>query len=624
MIPNAPVRILHLEDNSLDRELVAAMLAADDISCAWDYAESEEEFRAQLENHPDLILSDFTLPGWSGLNALRVSQAERADVPFVFFSGTLGEDVAINSLRNGATDYVLKQRPGRLPAAVRRALSEFEGRRLQREAEAQIHAQAELLDRAHDAIVVHDLEGRILFWNQGAATLYEWTAAEALGRRLDVFPAAPDQRRAELLGRGEWMGELRQSTRSGRAIIVESRQTLLRNALGAAVSILCINTDVTEKKQREELYLRAQRLESLGSLTSGIAHDLNNVLAPILLASDVVLQGNVGARERKMIEIVRASAARGSSVLKRILSFARDTKGQPGPVDLGRLVTEVLDLATTTFSDAIQVTTLVPDDLPPLHGDATQLYQALLNLCVNARDAMPEGGELTVHAELATLDASARRPRPGETGKEWIRLTVADTGVGIPPEVRARIFEPFFTTKGPEKGTGLGLSNVRAIIKRHGGFIEVASEPGRGTQFSVCLPPASGEEIFPSIEAAASPLGGHGELILVVESETAILEMVRSALACFDYRVLTAGTSAEALAIYSKRSAEIALVVADLQSPVADGRPLAKALRAIQPAARLIHLGDEAPPATPGSVSLPRPLAVRPLLKAMHSALSSA
>ena len=573
MNSNGSVRILHLEDDPLDRELVAAMLAGDGISCALDYAESEEEFRAQLGNHPDLILSDFTLPGWSGLNALQLSQEASGNVPFVFYSGTLGEDVAIHSLRNGATDYVLKQRPGRLPAAVRRALSEFEGRRRRREAEAQIHAQAELLDRAHDAIVVHDLEGRILYWNQGAAALYEWTAAEAVGRRLDIFPAAPDQRRAELLGRGEWMGELRQSSRSGRAIVVESRQTMLRHALGASLSILCINTDVTEKKHLEELCLRAQRLESLGALTSGIAHDLNNVLAPILLASDVVLQGSIAPRERKMIEIVRASAARGSSVLQRILSFARDTKGQPGPVELGRLVTEVLDLVSTTFSDAVQVATVIPDDLPPLHGDATQLYQALLNLCVNARDAMPEGGELTVRAALVALDPASRLLPPGLTGNEWIRLTVADTGVGIPPEVRARIFEPFFTTKGPEKGTGLGLSNVRSIIKRHGGFIDVASEPGRGTQFSIFLPPATGEQVLPPSEAAAGPMGGRGELILVVDNEIAILEMVRSSLACFNYRVLTAGTSPEALAIYSKRSAEIELVVADLQSPVADGRP---------------------------------------------------
>jgi len=490
----AVLKILYAEDSPADAKLTHSRLQAAGIKCRIIRAETEQDFKAVLcQPDLDLILSDFSMPRYDGMSALRASRKQRPEVPFIFLSGTLGEDVAIEALKEGATDYVLKDRMSRLPTAVRRALRDAgEGKERQR-MEVQIREQAELLDRAQDAIYLNDMAQRILYWNKSAARLYGWNAREAIGKHADNLLSLEDQCSSvealhSLIRKSEWKGELHQITRDNREIIVESRWTLIRDDHDKPKSILIISTDITEKKQIEAQFLRNQRVETIGALAGGIAHDLNNTLSPILMAASLLRPQITTPEGQKLLDMMSASARRGSEMVKQILSFSRGVGGTHGPVQIEPIVLEMSQLASKTFPCNINIETTVAKALPAVFGNPTQLHQVLLNLCVNARDAMPKGGSLTIDASSVELDTSRLPEGLGLQPGQYVTLKVTDTGEGIPNEIRKKIFEPFFSTKEAARGTGLGLSTVMGIVKTHGGFLEVASKVGRGTTFKVHLP----------------------------------------------------------------------------------------------------------------------------------------
>lgn len=365
-----------------------------------------------------------------------------------------------------------------------------------KQAEQKIREQAALIDIATDAIFVRDLEGAILFWNRGAERLYGWTAAEAWGQRADQLfaPQSADQQEVGLtttVERGVWQGELEQVTKTGKEVTVASRWTLVRNESGHPKSILVVNTDISEKKQLEDQFYRAQRLESLGTLASGIAHDLNNVFTPILAIAQLLsmkLQ-DLDSRSQEMLVTLEGSARRGSDLVKQILLFARGSQGKRISLQASYLLLEVAKVAEQTFPKSIQIRRQLPShSLWLVSANPTQLHQVLMNLCVNARDAMPHGGTLTLSAENCYIDATDARINLDAQVGHYVLMTVTDTGTGIAPELLNRIFDPFFTTKEPDQGTGLGLSTVLGIVKNHGGFLQVSSQVGQGTQFQVYLP----------------------------------------------------------------------------------------------------------------------------------------
>jgi PAS domain S-box-containing protein len=500
-------------------------------------------------------------------------------------------------------------------------------------AEQKIQEQAALLDKARDAILVSDLDQRIVYWNEGATRLYGWPPEEAVGRLVDeVLPGQSSTggtaTRDALAERGEWIGELRQQTRAGKEVIVQCRQTLVRDASQRATSILYINSDITEQKQIEAQFLRTQRMESIGALAGGIAHDLNNVLGPIMMAVEVIQQDPSNEGNAGMLELVGTSARRGAELVKQILSFARGVEGEKVALDIRGLVKEVIKLAGETFSRLITVHTSLPADLPAIHGDATQLHQVLLNLCVNARDAMPEGGTLAIEARINELQDYQTPFQPQPLSGKFIELTVSDTGTGIPPEALPKIFEPFFTTKDPGKGTGLGLSTVLGIVRGHGGFLEVSSQVGKGTTFLVCLPVMENATQAPAAIAESHMVQGHNERILVVDDEVAILEITRATLGAYNYQVITAASGVEAVAIFERQHAEIDLVVTDMMMPLMGGTAVVAALRRIKPALKIIavsglppeHAGDY-----PQGVArfLKKPYSTRTLLASIRSALDS-
>ncbi len=451
-----------------------------------------------------------------------------------------------------------------------------------READRRLAQQATMLDKAQDAILVRDLDDTIQYWNKSAERLYGWSAAEAVGRdahelineRSVEFLAA----KQELLTRGEWTGTLRQVARDGRRVVTECRWTLVRNDAGEPESVLAINTDVTERRNLEQQFLRAQRLESIGTLAGGIAHDLNNVLAPVMMSLDL-LRDLAGPQGQELVESLRQSVGRGADLVRQVLTFARGLDGRKERVDVRQIAREVETVVRDTFPKRIVPSVELTQGPAYVLGDATQLHQVLLNLVVNARDAMPEGGSLRIavsRAELSGPEAVRLRLAPGR----YAKVAVIDDGEGISPEQQEIIFEPFFTTKDVGHGTGLGLSTVQSIVRGHDGAVQLQSELGKGSTFTCWFPLVGDDEEQPSAPSPARKLPrGEGECILVVDDEVSIRTVAERILTRNGYTVVTAADGREGLEVYRARRAEIDAIITDVSMPQMDGPEFIAALR---------------------------------------------
>ena len=456
-----------------------------------------------------------------------------------------------------------------------------------------IAEQAALIDQTHDAILVRDLDRRIIFWSKGAERLYGWSAEEAAGTEfneilqvdLDKFQQAEQS----VMRHGEWNGQMQKAAKSGAVLTLDCRWTLLRDAQRHPKSILMIDTDITERKKLEQQFLRAQRMESIGTLAGGIAHDLNNVLAPIMMSIDLLKMGEENPTRQGILAAIANSAKRGADMVQQVLSFARGIDGQRLDVPMDRLLLDLVKIVNDTFLKNVKVLTQIPTDLWSVSGDGTQLHQVLLNLCVNARDAMPGGGTLTISAENRFLDEQYAAINIDAKSGAYVIIQVEDTGTGMPPEVIEKIFDPFFTTKELGKGTGLGLSTSMAIIKSHGGFIRVYSEPGKGSRFRIYLPAQLQAARNAAIDCAMEEVPrGRGELILVVDDETSVRQITGQTLEAFGYRVLLAADGTEAVAIYAGQRDEIAVVLTDMMMPVMDGPTTIQVLLKMNSKARVI------------------------------------
>src|ERR1043166_6401177 len=753
-------RVLHLEDDPRDAELVAAMLSRQWPHCDIEVASDRISFGTALRERAfDLILADFNIPGFGGLEALEMARETCPGTPLIFVSGHMGEDVAAEALKIGATDYLLKHRLDRLNHAARRALNEADelGRRRQaeqalrlsetrfrtlveqallgiyviqgdrfvyvnlamgkmlgysieeltsrplldfiapkdrmmvsenvrkrlqgavlsvhyvlgmlrrngdvalveahgarvefnggpaimgtllditerRQAEEQIREQAALLDKAHDAILVTDLQDRLIFWNKSAERVYGWTSAEVLGKNpyellfKEQSPQLVEALQA-IVRTGEWAGELRQITKDGKNVIVESRWTLVRDVDGRPKSKLVINDDVTEKRKLEGQFLRAQRLESLGTLAGGIAHDLNNVLAPIMMAVQLLRMKSDHSGDTRILDTLETSARRGAEMVRQILSFSRGVENARSELQLKHLIQEQEKIARETFPPSIIIETRVPKDLWKISGDATQLYQVLMNLCVNARDAMPTGGRLVIEVENLIVDEHHARLQVEAKPGPYVILTVSDTGTGISPEIIDKIFDPFFTTKEVGRGTGLGLSTVVSIVKSHGGFVNVYSEVGQGTRFKVYLPSIKvGAHDTTFLHKPNLPVG-HGEAILVVDDEIAIREITTQILQNYGYYVVSAKNGEEALVAFGQHRSVIKAAIIDMAMPLMDGPATIRALQRLNPQLKIIAISGmsdnarAAAIAANGTISfLEKPFTTEKLLTFLKAILES-
>ena len=514
-----------------------------------------------------------------------------------------------------------------------RAASELD----RQQVDARLREQAALLDKAQDAIIVRTLDHHIAYWNKSAERLYGWTAHEAVGSSIasllykepDAFLHATDQ----VITKGEWVGELHQIDKQGRTLIVECRWNLVRDDDGTPRSILAINTDISEKKNLEHQFLRAQRMESIGTLAGGIAHDLNNVLAPVIMAVDLLKLTETAPHKLNLLNNISTSARRGADMVGQVLSFARGMDGRRVDIQLRHLIDDIEKIIQDTFPKNIRVTTRSCADLWVLAGDPTQLHQVMLNLCVNARDALPDGGHLTLTADNHHFDkTSSALPLDARPGP-YIVLQVEDTGRGIPAAIIDKIFDPFFTTKEIGKGTGLGLSTTLAIVKGHGGHIQVSSEPDSGTRFRVFLPAQSASFAPANLRPGTrSPLPrGGGELVLVIDDEIAICQVTRQMLEAFGYRVLIASDGAVGAELYAAHRADIAVVLMDMMMPVMDGPATIQALLKIDSSVRIIAASGITANATLARSAGPcvrdflaKPYSAETLLKSLRHVLDTA
>lgn len=465
----------------------------------------------------------------------------------------------------------------------------------QRKAEEESQSRGKLLDKAHDAIIVTDYDGQIKYWNKGAERLYGWTAAETIGRSIGSLlhdmrrPASTEAMRA-VVEWGRWEGELTQNTKDGEECVVQSSWTLLTDDQDKTEGILSINVDITERKTLEAKFLRTQRLESIGMLAGGIAHDLNNLVGPILMGAELLKRRIQDEDVCRTLDVIESGARRAVDVVQQVLTFARGTAGERVRIQVKHLLKEMQQIIRGSFPPSITLTLEFSKDLPLVLGDTTQIHQVLMNLCVNARDAMPQGGTLSLAAKHVTIDEAYVTMDPDSKPGEYIALTVKDSGIGMPPHVRERIFEPFFTTKEAGKGTGLGLPTVLSIVRSHGGFMHVESEPGHGTAFHIFLPvaPRGGENVIH--EDTGKAPAGNGELVLFVDDEQILREVVGTTLERSGYRVVTACDGIEALARFAEQSKDISVTVIDLLMPNLDGPVTIKAMRKLKPDARLVAI----------------------------------
>jgi len=475
-----PLKILQVEDNPDDAALVSRELRRGGLVFELQRVCDEPSFVEALSVEPELVLSDFVLPQFDGLTALKLLKRSYPDAPFILISGAIGEDLAVAAMREGASDYILKDRLSRLPTAVQSALAQAALRR----------------------------ENRLL----------------------------------------------------------------------------------------EDRLLRAARLESLGRLSAGLAHDLNNILLPIMMAEQLLRDYVIDPSAIDLLDTIEKGARRGAQVLKQLLMFGRGTSGERVLIRPDHAISEIQSVMRETFPKDVTVRMSVADQTSVISADPTQLHQILLNLCVNARDAMPEGGTLTLGLQRRELTPELAREYPGSTPGPHVVLSVGDTGVGIGAENLDKIFDPFFTTKGLEHGTGLGLSSVLGIVQSYGGFVQVQSLPERGTEFKVWLREHEGGVVSEVRSLALGRADGRGQLVLLVDDEPAVLDVLGASITRFGYRVLPAPDGAAALEKLDERLGEIAAIVADVSMPRLDGVGLVREIQQRRPDLPIVIMTAALPP----------------------------
>ena len=716
-----PLRILHLEDDPDYSDLVRTLLTNDGLRVEMVLANNHAEFNAALlEGGFDLIIADYRLPGSSGLQALQTARQLCPDVPFLLVSGTIGEQAAIESLKAGATDYVLKQWPDRLVPAVRRAVQEARERarrkraewdlirregdfrtlmensldvlsilnrdcvsqyhspslkhvlgyepieligrnaaalvhpddlpaakqafedliqhpekrvtqeircrrrdgtwldlevicqnRLKdpgiggvvlnsrditnrKQAEAHLRLQSAALESAANAILITDRSGIAIWANPAFTRLTGYSTQEIVGQNLRVLRSGEHDQLFyrkmwdTILAGRVWQGEMVNCRKDGSRYTEHCAITPVRSERGEITHFIAVKQDITAQKELASQLRQAQKMEIIGQLAGGIAHDLNNILAPILMATGMLREKSSDPEDQRTLAMLETSARRGADIVRQLLWFGRGLQGQRVLLNPKYLMNDVARFVSETFDKSIQLERNLPANLWAIKADPTHLHQVLLNLCLNSRDAMPFGGRLGIAARNFTVDQDYAAQHPEASPGPYVILEIKDTGQGISPEIRQKIFEPFFTTKPPGKGTGLGLWSVASIVKDYGGLLELDTEVGKGTTFRVYLPaePESRAE-EPSAERQ-SPPRGHGETVLVIDDEEAVRKVVQKTLENFGYRVLIAGDGEKAVATYVENRAAIAVVLTDLMMPVMDGAATIRALQSINPQVKVI------------------------------------
>ncbi len=588
------LNLVIVEDNAADAELLLRHLRRAGFAPKSVRVDLEATLIAALGQPVDIVLSDFEMPQFNGLRALEVVREHAPETPFILVSGTMGEEIAVEAMRRGASDYLIKDRLARLGQSISAALTQARARRERAALESAMAAAEarfrQIFENATEGIFQMDEERRLMAANPALSRIFGYDSPAEMVKRVSDFCdhlCVDPEERTKTLERLKAQGSLadhptRGARRDGQSIWLSVNARTIRN--GNVEYTQGSLSDVTDKKLLENQLLRAQRLESVGRLAGGVAHDINNILVPVLMGAGMLRSHLHDPEQQMLIDTIEASARRGAAIVKQLLQFSRGATGAQVSVLPQSLVKDMCDIMRETFPKNITVRTRIHPEQHPIHGDPTQLHQILMNLCVNARDAMPDGGELEIAIAPMEVDATTRvtagaRPRPGR----YVAISVRDTGAGIAPENMESIFDPFFTTKELGHGTGLGLSTVLGITKSHAGFIQIESEIHRGTAFTICFPAAAATRAAPHEADAPAPALGRSELVLVVDDEAPIRAVVSRVLKSAGYRAIEARDGAEGVSRFVEHMHEIKLVITDVMMPRMDGAGLLRAIRALDP-----------------------------------------
>jgi len=592
------MRVLLLEDDANDGQLIAHELARLTPPPQIERVTGEASFLAALKDFaPDVILSDHNLPAFDGRRALSKTRAILPDIPFILVTGSLNEETAVSYLKAGATDYILKDRLVRLGPAILEALERARERQALRRHERLVR---EIIDANPSLIFVKDWEGRFVLVNQATAEIYGTTVDGLVGKTdADFNPNAEevahflrDDREVMASGRPKFVPEepvTNPHTKQTRWF--QTIKLPLRLPGEEAVTMLGVATEITERKLLEEQLLQSQKMEAVGQLAGGVAHDFNNILTAIVGYSDL-LAAELGdnAQQREDIEEIRKAARRAAALTRQLLSFSRKQVLEPRIVDVNGVVLNLDKMLRSLMSENIELETQLAEDLDAARVDPNQLEQVIMNLAINARDAMPDGGTVTIETANATLGEDYAAKHVSVIPGDYVMLAVTDTGCGMTEATKARIFEPFFTTKPAGRGTGLGLSTVYGIVKQSGGNIWLYSEPNKGTTFKIYLPAV---DALPEDIGKAAPVEAERQgsgTVLVVEDDEQLRRLTHRALAAQGYEVLEADRGRSALDAARRHEGPIDLLVTDLVMPDTNGPKLAETLRAARPGLRVLFM----------------------------------
>jgi two-component system cell cycle sensor histidine kinase/response regulator CckA len=599
------IHILHLEDDPADAELVQAKLEEADLNCQITRVQTRAEFDDALrQGGYDLILGDFRLPMYDGMSALRLAQELCPDVPFVFVSGIMGEDAAIEGLTEGATDYVLKQRLSRLAPAIKRALHEAENWRERQRAEEELRKLSRAVEQSASIIIITDAQGYIEYANPRFTETSGYTLAEAIGQHTRLLksghtPPEEYKRLWETITVGkEWRGEFRNKKKNGELYWESVSISPIKNADGVITHFLAVKEDITARKQAEEARTeleeqlrQSQKMESIGRLASGVAHDFNNLLT-VIQGYSTLMQARLpnGDPQMEMLDQIRLASERAAALTRQLLAFSRQQILTPAVLDLNELVANLHKMLGRLIGEDITLSMALQPELWSITADPGQIEQVIMNLVVNARDAMPTGGRLTIETGNVHLDDRYAQTHLEAPTGPCVLLAVTDTGHGMDEPTQVRIFEPFFTTKEAGKGTGLGLATVYGIVRQSGGHITVHSEPGQGATFKIYLPagPTVPEELAePRFHLVSR---GGSETILLVEDEETVCDLVRRVLQAEGYTLLEAQRGDEALSLAGQHPGQIDLLITDVVMPQMSGRELAEQLKALRPQLKVLFM----------------------------------
>jgi two-component system, cell cycle sensor histidine kinase and response regulator CckA len=597
-----PLRVLIIEDSEDDTLLLLRELCRGDFEIFSERVETPAALHATLTKQVwDIVLSDYSLPHFSAPAALALVQELGLDLPFLVVSGTIGEQSAVALLKAGAHDFIMKSQLARLVPAVERELREASERHARRKTEFALHESEaryrSLVETSPDAIILADLEGTIIFCNQQTARLYGYEHAEELfgGNAFPLLvPIAPTHNLwQQLLEQGSVRSvEYTLCRRDGTSFPAEVSASLLVDVAGQSTACVGVIRDVTERKRLEAQFLQIQKMEAIGQLAGGVAHDFNNLLTVIIGYAELALEILPPKADlRGDLEGIQKTAVRAASLTRQLLAFARQQHIEPRVLNLNDLVLDIDKLLHRLIGEDIELATRPGADLGLVKIDPGQIEQVLVNLAVNARDAMPQGGKLTIETANVVLDQEYTSQHIDVVAGHYVLLAVSDTGTGMDAEVKRRLFEPFFSTKEPGKGTGLGLATCHGILAQHGGHIWVYSELNHGTTFKVYLPHADETPNTVSLYDELSESTRGGETLLLVEDEPAVRELAGRVLRMQGYIVLEAVDGEAALHIIQQyRGVAPQLLLTDMVMHQLNGSALAARLKDIIPDIKVLFM----------------------------------